>query len=172
MYLDPYDAAKEPHSARAEEGRIVETPEPSSWTFGQRLLADWFTAHALDGMVPSDAPIDALGPVIGSVHKLVREPETDDFRYLIYGRTIARKANMGRDGMRVSELIEPTGSVMLEHYRTLAARPLLFVGRLTYVGLDIQNSEWVRAVTPLGRPETGVSHFIVFTDTVQDARPA
>lgn len=172
MYLDPYDAAKEPHSAKAKDGWILETPEPSSWAVGQRLVADWFNAHAVDGMVPPDTPIDALGTVIGYVHKLACEPEGNDFRYVIYGRSIARKANMGGDGVRVSELIEPTASIMLRHYRALAAQPRFFAGRLTYAGVDIPNRDWIRADAPLGRPETGISHFIVFTDTAQDARYA
>lgn len=169
-YLDPYDTEKAPHSALAEAGAIAEIGDRSGWTYGQDLLARWFEAHAAEGMVPPDTPIDQLGPIIGSVHKLICDRDEGDFRYLIFGRSIAKKANMGRDGMRVSDLIEPTRTVFLGHYGELIARPRLFVGRLTYVGLDVPNNEWVRAVAPLGTPQTGVTHFIVFTDTVQDAR--
>ncbi|MDF1792042.1 MAG: hypothetical protein P1U88_09040 [Thalassobaculaceae bacterium] len=169
-YLDPYDREKQPHSAGAEDGSILAMDDCSEWSAGQRLLAAWHQTHAIDGMVPPTTPVDALGPLIGLVHKLVVDRERDDFRYLIYGRSIAKKANMGLDGQWVSDLIEPTRSVFLDHYRTLAASPRLFVGRLVYVGIDIPNREWVRAVAPLGTPEQGCTHFIVFTETIDDPR--
>ena len=169
-YLDPYDSSRKPHSAEAEGGTIVETPDRESWSPGQALLADWFDAHAVDGLVPPSTPVDLLGPVIGLVHKLVVDRARDDFRYLIYGRSIARKANMGNDGQWVSDLIEPTRSVFLAHYRDLVARPRLFVGRLRYDGIDIPNREWVRAAAPMGTAEDGVTHFIVFTETADDPR--
>ncbi|MCR9073545.1 MAG: hypothetical protein NXI18_17795 [Alphaproteobacteria bacterium] len=169
-YLDPYDSEREPHSARAETGSIVDMDDRSAWSYGQRLLAEWFEAHETEGLVPPDTPIDLLGPVLGYVHKLAYDRDENDFRYLIYGRSIAKKSNMGGDGTRVSDLIEPTRSVFLEHYRALVANPRLSVGRLTYQGTNVPNNEWIRAVAPLGRPGDGVTHFIVFTETVQDAR--
>lgn len=169
-YLDPYDRSRKPHSAEAHDGSIVEMPDRESWSCGQALLAEWYESHAVDGLVPPATPVDRLGPLIGLVHKLVVDRDRDDFRYLIYGRTIAKKANMGGDGQWVSDLIEPTRSVFLAHYRELVARPRLFVGRLRYEGIDIPNREWVRAVAPMGTAEEGVTHFIVFTETADDPR--
>ena len=162
-YLDPYDRSRKPHSAEADAGSIIEMPDRETWTPGQTLLASWYEAHAVDGLVPPSTPVDSLGPLLGLVHKLVVDRDRDDFRYLIYGRTIAKKSNMGGDGLWVSELIEPTRSVFLAHYRELVARPRLFVGRLRYEGIDIPNPEWVRATAPMGTAQDGVTHFIVFT---------
>lgn len=169
-YLDPYDRYRKPHSADAEAGSILEMPDPETWTSGQRLLARWYEDHAVDGLVPPSTPIDLLGPLIGLVHKLVVDHDRSDFRYLIYGRSIAKKANMGVDGQWVSELIEPTRSVFLQHYRTLVAAPRLFVGWLRYEGIDIPHREWVRAVAPMGSAQDGVTHFIVYSDTIHDPR--
>ena len=169
-YLDPYDKDRQPHVAGAEDGSIVEMTDREEWSTGQRLLASWYETHASDGLVPPTTPIDQLGPLLGLVHKLVVDRERDDFRYLIFGRSIAKKANMGTDGQWVSEFIEPTRTVFLQHYRDLVAGPRLFVGRLVYVGIDIPNREWVRAVAPMGTPEQGVTHFIVFTETAADRR--
>ena len=169
-YLDPYDRSRKPHAAGAEDGSIVEMPDRATWSPGQTLLADWYDAHAVDGLVPPSTPVDLLGPLIGLVHKLVYDPERDDFRYLIFGRTIAKKSNMGGDGQWVSDLIEPTRSVFLAHYRDLVAHPRLFVGRLRYEGIDIPHREWVRAVAPMGTAADGVTHFIVFTETAHEPR--
>lgn len=169
-YLDPYDRDNPPHLAGAKDGTIVEVDDRDQWSPGQRLFADWFEANAVDGLVPADAPVDALGPLFGFIHKLLVDRERDDFRYLIYGRSIAKKANMGMDGQWVSELPAPAGPVFLNHYRGLVRNPRLFVGRLTYVGLDMPYREWVRAVAPLGSAATGATHFIVFTETVADPR--
>ena len=169
-YLDPYDRSRKPHSADADDGAIIEMPDRVAWTPGQALLADWYETHAVDALVPPSTPVDRLSPLIGLVHKLIVDRARDDFRYLIFGRTIAKKANMGVDGQWVSDLIEPTRSVFLGHYRDLAARPRLFVGRLRYEGIDIPYREWVRAVAPLGTAEAGATHFIVFTDAVHDLR--
>lgn len=169
-YLDPFDRTRKPHSAEADGGSILEMPDRASWSPGQELLATWYETHAVDGLVPAATPVDLLGPLIGLVHKLVVDRERDDFRYLIFGRSIAKKANMGSDGQWVSDLIEPTRTVFLAHYRALVAAPRLFVGRLRYEGIDIPNREWVRAVAPLGAAAEGVSHFIVFTETADDPR--
>lgn len=167
-YLDTYDRTRQPHSAEADDGSILEMPDPRTWSPGQTLLAAWYELHAEDGLVPPSTPIDLLAPLIGMVHKLVVDPARNDFRYLIFGRSIAKKANMGGDGLWVSELIEPTRSVFLAHYRNLVAAPRLFVGRLHYDGINIPHREWVRAVAPLGTPQDGVTHFIVFTETAHD----
>ncbi|SDG01908.1 MULTISPECIES: hypothetical protein [Thalassobaculum] len=167
-YLDPYDRSRKPHSADADDGAIIEMPDRSTWSPGQGLLATWYETHAFEAMVPPSTPIDLLGPLIGLVHKLAVDRERDDFRYLIFGRSIAKKANMGGDGQWVSDLIEPTRSLFLAHYRSLVAAPRLFVGRLRYEGIDIPHREWVRAVAPMGTPEQGVTHFIVFTETAHD----
>lgn len=169
-YLDPFDKDSPPHVDGAEDGSIHETIDRDQWTPGQQLLAAWYEKHAVDGLVPPETPIDPLSPVFGLVHKIAVDRERDDFRYLIYGRTIAKQANMGMDGHWVSELVEPTRTVFLEHYRNLVRDPRLFVGRLVYVGLDIPNREWVRAVAPMGTPQQGVTRFIVFTETAESPR--
>ena len=171
-YLDAYDRGRKPHSEGAHDGVISEIGDTREWTRGQRLLAQWYVENAVAGMVPPSTPVDQLSPLIGNVHKLLVDPGRNDFRYLIYGRTIAKKANMGGDRVWVSELIEPTRQIFLSHYRELAANPRLHVGILSYLGGDIPHREWVRASAPLGTPELGVTHFIVYTDTAEDAREA
>lgn len=162
-YLDPYDAGSPPHVHGAKGGSIEPTLDEAQWSTGQRLLAAWHRQHAIDDLVPPHAPIDALGPLLGSVHKLAVESDGLDFRYLIYGHHISRRANMGMQGKRVSELVEPARTIFLEHYRDLVVHPRLFVGDLIYDGSNIRHRVWARAVSPIGTKNTGVTGFIVFT---------
>jgi|GEM_PF-6303317 len=163
-YLDPYDTDAPPHVAGAEGGIITENDDRDTWSPGQRQLASWFEAGAVAGLAPPDMPIDPLAPLLGFIHKLAVDREQDDFRYLIYGRAIAKHANMGMEGRFVSELVEPARSLFLTHYRDLVARPRLFVGQVVYRGTDVRYSTWPRGVAPLGTSQTGVTHFIVFTE--------
>lgn len=166
-YLDPYDTDNPPHVTGAEGGSITEVSDRSQWSRGQRALVDWHAGHARGEVVPSDTPIDPLSPLFGLVHKLGVDRDRDDFRYVIYGRTVAKHANMGMEGRWVSELVEPARGLFLEHYRDLLTHPRLFVGRLYYSGPDVRYRAWNRAVAPLGSPERGVTHFIVFTEVVE-----
>ena len=172
FYLDPYDRDRKPHSAGAQDGFISEIGDTREWTQGQRMLAKWYVEHAVAGLVPPSTPMDQLSSLFGNVHKLLVDPDRNDFRYLIYGQSVAKKANMGGDRVWVSDLIEPTRRIFLTHYRDLVANPRLHVGILAYLGGDIPHREWVRAAAPLGTPDLGVTHFIVYTDTAQDAREA
>ena len=163
-YLDGYDAQAPNHFAGADGGRISELEDSSLWSPGQRQLADWYETGHEGGLVSPETPIDPLTVHFGYIHKLEVDRERDDFRYLIYGRSVAKHANMGMEGRWVSEMVEPARTLFLDHYRDLVARPRLFVGRLVYSGAGVRNRGWQRAVAPLGTAERGVTHFIVYTD--------
>lgn len=171
-YIDGTEPDGLPHMAGSTGARLVEISDPAQWRREQRALHDWFQAHAVGGLVPAAAPIDLLARHLGYVHKLQIGRDGTDFQYRIFGGQIASAANIHMQGRWASELMEPTRSLILAHYRDLAATPRLFIGSLVYEGDGVPNSRWYRAVAPIGTPETGVTGFVVMTGPVDDQDPA
>lgn len=162
-YIDETDPNSPPHSAGSLGGRIDEISDPGRWCTEQHALAAWHHRHAVDGLLPPDTPIDGLVRYLGHVHKVEVGRDGTDFRYRIYGSLIAGEANMRMQGRWVSELTEPTRTVILAHYQNLLREPRLFVGVLRYYGGTVHYPDWYRADSPVGTAEAGMTGVIVLT---------
>ena len=115
------------------------------------LLRHWEKLRAADGHVTPDR-IDpaALAPAIGHVMLLDVEDGGRDFRYRLYGSTIARRSGFDMTGRRTSEL--PTGQLAADFF--LAVYRAVLVRRLpvyTWHQMPVQVTvnTWHRLILPL-----------------------
>lgn len=161
-----HDPNAPPNMADATDVAILAFDDPGDWDAGQAAFVAWAREHAVSGLVPPSAPIEGMGRLIGSMHKLAVVADGADFVYRIYGERIKHAANLDLQPETVAGLVEPARAAFLAHYRDLMRRPRLFVGAARYDGLIRGNPCWRRAVAPAG--DGVVEGFFVLTYPADD----
>lgn len=128
-----------------------------------RFLLSFWRRAARSGDLPDAAAIEpvALRPALGVVMLLEPIEAASDFRYRVYGTSIAAQSGIEMTGKRVSDIpSHPLALFFGVTYRAvLARREPLFARHAT--NFNIQIAQWDRLILPFVDERDAVSRLLV-----------